>query len=94
MGGTFMDREPSILVQNKLTEAEKFIRRAPEVDRKNLCEAFLAKISSPEEHCFSSSNVATVDSFHKLDNLYHKLCEIDQEDFLRLFSELAKQFGV
>lgn len=88
-----MDREPSILVQNKLTEAEKFIRRAPEVDRKMLCKSFLAKISNPTEHCFSSSNLATADSFRKLDDLYHKLCETDQEDFLELFCELAKQFG-
>ncbi len=89
-----MNREISILVQNKLTEAEKLIRRAPEVDRKKLCESFLAKISAPEEHCFSSSNMVTVNSFRKLEDLYGNLCETDQEDFLELFCELAKQFGV
>lgn len=89
-----MDREFSILVQNKLTEAEKLIRRAPEVDRKTLCESFLAKISAPEKHSFSSSNMATVNSFRKLDDLYSNLCETDQEDFLELFCDLVKQFGV
>lgn len=87
-----MNEDISKVVQNKLTEAKKLIQSVPEVYRKGLCKSFLEKIYTPESYRFSSTNTATINSFHKLCNLYSKLCDVDKEDFLAHFSKLAKQF--
>ncbi|MBO5478502.1 MAG: hypothetical protein J6A04_02145 [Clostridia bacterium] len=88
-----MNIEISIKTRNTLTDAEKAIRRVPEVYRKELCNFLKDKFENPQTYLFRHTNSAVIDSFHEVSKLYSKLCDTDKEQFKKSFSKIARQFG-
>lgn len=93
-GGKRMNIDISVNVRNTMVEAEKAIKRVPEVYRNELCKSLTDRFENPKNHIFHHSDMSVIGAFQRVSGLHDKLCEFDQKVFQKLFSGMIKQIAV